>query len=358
MQEREKIKQLFERYRAGRCSPEEHARLHAWFNRYAENDASGLEELKAAFKAEQAAIRRRGFRWLPYAAAVIFALGVGVWLVVGERWPGTGERSSIVSAGNDVAPGGNRATLSFADGRAIDLSEEQTGIIVGDGITYQDGSEVVEQGLTTYDLRLTTPKGGTYQITLVDGTQIWLNAASTLRYPSRFDAGRRVVEIDGEGYFQVAKDLHRPFIVISRGQEIEVLGTAFNVSAYADDSAVKTTLVEGAVQIVNHQSKIVNKLLPGEQSVIRGATTDIQQVATEPYIAWKNGDFYFENTSLAEMMKLIARWYNVAVVYEQDIPEEKFSGGMSRNVTLQTVLELLRISEIKYRIEGNTLIIE
>jgi len=370
MQEREEIKQLFERYRAGRCTPEEQARLHAWFNRYTGHEASGLDELKVAFESGQTAKRSRGFRWFPYAAAAVLALAAGLYFFQPNVENGISGIDNLTAA--DILPGSNRATLTLADGRTVDLSEAQAGIIIGDGITYLDGSAVLSPevgksespedsphvGLATYDLRLTTPKGGTYQIMLSDGTQVWLNAASTLKYPSRFESNERVVEIDGEGYFAVTKDRSRPFKVVSKGQEVEVLGTEFNISAYADDNTVKTTLVEGAVQIVNRQSKIVNKLLPGEQSVVRGATTDIRQVATEPYIAWKNGDFYFDNTPLADMMKQIGRWYDVEVVYEKAVPKEKFSGAMSRNVTLQTVLELLRISEINYRIEKNKLIIE
>src|SRR5690606_11646560 len=160
----------------------------------------------------------------------------------------------------------NRATLTLADGRVVNLSQSQSGIIVGDGITYLDGSTVFGQGagsteqgtrhkgVTTDNLQLTTPKGGTYQITLADGTKVWLNSASTLRYPSRFDGDERIVEMEGEAYFEVApfsSKSPRPFLVKTENQTLKVLGTHFNVSAYADEEETKTTLVEGAVQIVN-----------------------------------------------------------------------------------------------------------
>ena len=363
MQEREKIKQLFERYRAGRCTPEEQARLHEWFNRYAGHEASGLEDLKAIFEAEQAATRRRGFGWLPYAAAVLLvAILAGYFAVV--------NRQSIVESTSvaDILPGGNRAILTLADGRTVDLSEAQAGIIIGNGITYLDGSTVLSETVSTGDREephkltpsqthtLTTPKGGTYQITLPDGTKVWLNAASTLTYPQRFASDKRIVEIEGEGYFSVARDVKRPFCVISRGQEIEVLGTEFNVSAYADDSVVKTTLVEGSVRLRTGDASEI--LLSGEQAVLANNYINKKEVDIAPYVAWKNGDFYFDNTPLIDMMKEISRWYSVEVIYETGIPQEYFSGGMSRNVSLQTVLKLLRISEVKYRIEKSRLIIQ
>ncbi len=357
MQDREEVKQLFERYRKGRCTPEEQARLHAWFNEYARHEAGGLDELRKTFETDKIRLPRRRFFWFSYAAAAIaiVALG-GTWLLLGGRKQTQGTEVVV----KDIAPGGNRAMLTLADGRMVDLSETQERIIVGEEITYSDGSPVLGKEIhtPTSSLTLTTPRGGTYEITLSDGTQVWLNSASTLKYPSHFGSDERVVEIDGEGYFSIVKDKQRPFRVISKDQKIDVLGTEFNISAYEDDLAVTTTLIEGAVRIVNLKSEIANRLDPGEQSVVQEAVTDIQHVGTEPYIAWKNGDFYFDNTPLVNVMKQIARWYDVEVVYERGVPQENFSGTMSRNVTLQTVLELLRISEIKYRIENNQLFIE
>lgn len=368
MQEQEKIRQLFERYRRGQCTPEEQARLHAWFNRYAANEAQGLDNLGELYVQERTALKKRWSRRLQYAAALLITV-VAAWYVWEDR--AVDEPSTNLVVEKDIPPGGNKATLTLADGRTIDLSEAQSGIVVGDGIAYLDGSEVFETGdgkleaedslhtgRTIDDLRLTTPKGGTYQITLSDGTKVWLNAASTLKYPSRFDGAERVVEVEGEAYFSVAKDKRRPFKVISGSQQIEVLGTEFNVSAYADEKDVKTTLVEGSIELQVNSSGKRMALVPGEQSVLKGGEVNKRKVDVGPYIAWKDGNFNFDNTALADMMKQMSRWYGVDVVYENGVPNERFSGAMSRNVSLQTVLELLRVSEINYRIESNTLIID
>ncbi|WP_262247834.1 FecR family protein [Parapedobacter soli] len=360
MQEQEKIRQLFERYRAGRCTPEEQARLHVWFNQYAANEAHGLDDLAERFAAERTEAKRRWLRWFPYvAAAAAILITTLIWNFNDDS--AESPESEMVLTPGDIPPGGNRATLTLADGRKIDLSEMQSGIVVGnERILYEEGAEelVDLEAEEIIPLVLSTPKGGTYQITLADGTKVWLNAASTLQYPSRFDGKERVVELEGEAYFAVTKDAARPFRVVSHGQQIEVLGTEFNVAAYADDAEVKTTLVEGRVALQINASGERMFLAPNEQSVLQGATIRKQQVDVGPYIAWKDGNFHFHNTPLSEMMTQMSRWYDIDVAYEKEIPNEMFNGTLSRNVSLRTVLDLLRISEVKYRIEGDRLIIE
>ncbi len=366
MQAREEIRRLFERYREGTCTPEERAQLHAWFNHFAEHEAHGLDELRMVYEKNEKAMRRRWIRWFPYAAAAAVIALVGVWYTLTDS---TESHSSemIGAVHGDVAPGSNRATLTLADGRVVDLNETRPGIVVKEGrITYEDGDSlaVVSNGLnltpkeTSPLLQLATPRGGTYQVTLSDGTKVWLNAGTTLKYPLAFDDRVRSVEINGEGYFVVAKDKSRPFRVVSKGQEIEVLGTEFNVSAYADEPDTKTTLVNGAVQVTNLRSKVVNRLSPGKQAIVNEEYTGIRDVLIEKDIAWKNGSFYFDNTPLEEMMKQISRWYDVEIVYERQVPKDRFSGTMSRDVTLQTILEFLRISEVNYRVDGNKLIVK
>lgn len=359
MQEQEKIRQLFERYRSGQCTPEEEARLHAWFNQYAANGAQGLDDLEEVYQSELTFKRKQRLRWMPYVAAAAMLAFVSVWYFNNDSAENV--KTEIAVAANDIAPGGNRARLTLADGRSIDLSETQSGIVVGnERILYASGAEelVDLEAEEIIPLVLSTPKGGAYQIVLSDGTKVWLNAASTFKYPSRFDGMERMVEIEGEAYFSVTKDPERPFKVISRGQQIEVLGTEFNISAYADEAGVKTTLVEGSVELLVGTSGERLSLASNEQSLLRGTVISKQQVNVGPYIAWKNGDFRFDNTPLADMMRQMSRWYDVEVIYESDVPNELFSGTMSRDVTLQTVLELLRISGINYHIQGNKLIIE
>lgn len=324
-----------------------------------------LDDLRR--RMESKPIRRRMLhRWLPYAAAVLVIVSVMTWGALKDS--GTQIAEVATEVPNDFAPGGNRAMLTLADGRTIDLNENQDGIIVGEGIRYQDGSEVLDGEIRHQEQKmmnvqhavLTTPKGGTYQVKLSDGTRVWLNAASSLRYPENFTGKERIVEIVGEGYFAVAKDRNKPFKVISQGQTIEVLGTEFNISAYEDDAEIKTTLVEGAVRLLSSEEGNGRsyELMPGQQAVTRGATTNIQNVDVSQYTAWKSGMFHFKGTPLKEVMNQIERWYDVEVVYKGRVPNETFGGKMRRNVSLLTVLDLLKASEINFYIDGHRLIIE
>jgi len=347
-----------------------------------EVDRKRLWEITQAKMADRGMVKDRPSRklrfWLPYAAAVILIALIGTWIYssVGDGQPMESDRVSLLSHA-DVPPGGSRATLTLADGRTIDLSEAQTGIIVGDEITYLDGNSVlddqVNEEISEHSLTLTTPKGGTYQVTLPDGTKVWLNAASTLKYPSRFAGKERVVELDGEAYFDVtqmrktansqirksANSQRIPFKVVSNGQTVEVLGTQFNIEAYGGESEIKTTLVKGAVRIVPEAaSQPAVTLSPGQQSRLAGENIVVNDVDIEPYVAWKLNMFHFKHTPFAEMMHQIERWYDVDVVYNSRIPQETFSGRMKRNVSLLGVLKLLKASEIKFRIEGRQLIID
>ncbi|TDQ76341.1 FecR family protein [Sphingobacterium yanglingense] len=368
MEQREKIRNLFDRYSKGQCTPEEQAHLHKWFNHYTQNEAHGLDNLSSSFQTDQRILsndQKRTSQIKPkirhYAAAVLILTLATLFFFQHKQESNDKNQHAIVShKSNDVLPGGNRAKLTLADGTVIDLSTEENGIVVGaDEIAYNGGSETIVNldGNTTNQLVLSTPVGGTYQLTLSDGTQVWLNAGSTLRYPSHFAKNERLVEIEGEAYFSVSKDKHRPFRVLSRGQKVEVLGTEFNVSAYDNDNSVMTTLVSGAIRLDANGKELT--LVPGDQSEFWGTDNlKKQKVDIQPFIAWKKGEFYFENTPLTDMLKQLSRWYDVEVVYERKVPNERFSGAMSRNVTLQTVLRLLKISEINYRLEKNKLIIE
>ncbi|PPL00551.1 FecR family protein [Parapedobacter indicus] len=386
-------------------SSEEQAALNAWLDERPENraffdtledtenlrqklqvfhevDRKRLWEITQAKMADRGMVKDPSIRklrfLLPYAAAVILIALIGTWVysLVGDQQTMESDRASLLSHA-DIPPGGSRATLTLADGQTIDLSEAQTGIIVGDGITYLDGNSVlgdqVNEGTREHSLMLTTPKGGTYQVTLPDGTKVWLNAASTLKYPSRFAGNERVVELNGEAYFDVtpvrkaansqirksANSQRIPFKVVSNGQTVEVLGTQFNIEAYGGDSEIKTTLVKGAVRIVPETaSQPAVTLSPGQQSRLAGESIVVNDVDIEPYVAWKLNMFHFKHTPFAEMMHQIERWYDVDVVYNSQIPQETFSGRMKRNVSLLGVLKLLKASEIKFRIEGRQLIID
>ena len=294
-------------------------------------------------------------KWLPYAAAVLTVLTAATYFFFGAQ---TNQSPKIVNLGTeDIAPGGNRARLTLADGRTIDLNEAQDGIVISGGdIAYNDGSSIADisndenRGEEISYLTLTTPKGGTYQLTLADGSKVWLNAASTLKYPSRFNGGERIVELEGEGYFEVAKDTKHPFRVRSAGQEVEVLGTEFNVSAYADEAETKTTLVHGQVRLHGAATGASVTLAPGEQGCIIDGVIDVKQVDTELFTAWKEGFFYFDRLPTRTALAQLARWYCLELIYEGRVTNVNVFAYITRDKPLSAVLRSLEKSGLKFKI--------
>lgn len=286
-------------------------------------------------------------RWLPYvAAAMLIFSAVGLY-----RYYFTETELPVEIADTDILPGGNRATLTLSDGRSISLNTAQSGITVGDSITYLDGTAVLTDlsAATGQHQTLSTPYGGIYHISLPDGTGVWLNAGSTLTFPDRFDANERMVELSGEAYFDVSPQ-HIPFKVRTNGQIVEVLGTEFNISAYPDQTEVMTTLVEGSIDVVNQISNAVYRVMPGQQAVSQGIQTAVRQVEVAGMIAWKEGRFSFDGKSFEEIIREMARWYNLDVEYEGNIPVDQFIGDAFRTDKLSTVLRFLESSNIRYRI--------
>lgn len=303
--------------------------------------------------------KHRLVRWWLYAAAAAVIAFVGVRISTDN--PVIEESKAVNTKPMDIDPGGYRATLTLSDGQKIDLSTQQAGIVVKDSLSYSDGSPIgmpssVEDAKSVEWYTLTTPKGGTYQVVLPDSTRVWLNAASRLRYPSRFNGRERMVELDGEAYFSVTKGKtsNWPFKVVFGDQTVNVLGTEFNISAYSQEPAA-TTLVEGSVEVVDLQSTATVRLSPGEQVVRNDDGFDIQPVEVQKYVAWKDGLFYFKHTPFDMLIRQIARWYDVDVVYNGDIPSETFSGKMRRNVSLLTILDLMDISSANIQLEDRTL---
>jgi len=287
--------------------------------------------------------------WRVSAAAALVLAFLSIGLYVIQTQPYQGE-STIALTPERILPGGNRATLTLADGRSIDLSTRKSGIVVKNGIKYTDGSSVINQQTNDSSIkeaRLGTPKGGQYQVTLSDGTQVWLNAASTLTYPIEFDDHSRQVTLDGEAYFAVAKDKARPFIVNTAKQRVEVLGTSFNINAYSNETATKTTLLTGSVRVniatdasENGHGRI---LVPNQQSIVRDHAHEItiHDVDPQSAIAWKNGLFNFHGLSVDESLKQVERWYDIRIVYQGNKPEGYLGGKMSRGVKLATFLNFL-----------------
>jgi len=303
---------------------------------------------------------RSRWRWYAAAAVVLAIVGTGLFYLMQK-----GDRQGPVQVATvpDAAPGGNKAILILSDGRTIHLDSVDRGVIAqqgsvgvvktGDGELAYHAMGPAEAGLTN---TVMTPKGGQYRLTLPDGTRVWLNAASSITYPLSFAAGRKV-KITGEAYFDVATNKHQPFSVDVDGrQEVVVLGTEFNVNAYKDEENIKTTLVDGSIKVKAADEVVLRR---AEQAV-QGGDRQLQvsrDVDIEQVTAWKNGIFNFNHSNLHTVMLQLARWYDLDIRYEHAGPERIFHGEVTRDLQLSQVLKLLETVDIKFRLEGKTLIV-
>ena len=304
------------------------------------------------------------------AAVLILALGTGAYLLSISSPPrGMAITAPVQALKNDVEPGGNKAVLTLSDGSQVVLDSTMDGVVSMQGnskvlklsngqLAYKTAtsSKLAAASQPVYNM-ISTPRGGQYQLMLADGTKVWLNASSSLRYPVAFSGKERNVELTGEGYFEVAKNESMPFKVKVNRMEVDVLGTHFNVNAYADESSIKTTLLEGAVKVINEHS--ANILSPGEQAQLNkdGQVHVTSQVDLDGVVAWKDGYFQFNQSDLKSIMRQISRWYDVDIRYEGDVPDRKFGGDISRTSNISEVLKILDISQVHFRIEGKTLIL-
>ena len=296
-------------------------------------------------------------------AAAIVLIAAGVLFYNQSKKP-QGPETTI--AKNIIAPGANRAFLTLSGGKRISLSDAADGKIAqeaGSSITKTaDGRLVYSatgsgKGADLKQNTVSTPRGGKWRIILPDGTAVWLNAASSIDYPASFTGSKvRRVELKGEAYFEVAKDKVHPFIVNTGNQEVEVLGTHFNVNSYADELSAKTTLLEGRIRITGGgQQKI---LKPGEQAILNGTVLQISAADLETAVAWKNDEFVFKGESIKEIMRVLARWYDIDAEYSGPVTKEGFQGkiGMQKNIT--EVLGLLELTgAVHFKIEGRKIIV-
>ncbi|TKC58574.1 FecR family protein [Pedobacter hiemivivus] len=255
--------------------------------------------------------------------------------------------------------------LTLANGKRISLTDAASGsLIEQEGVKISKTKEgqllyqVTGTGSTVYNT-LSVPKGQQYQVILPDGTRVWLNAASSLKYPSKF-AGlkQRVVELTGEAYFQVKHDQKQPFLVKTAGQQVEDIGTEFNINAYDDEKVVETTLTEGAVKVTN-QLGDTETISPGEQTLIAANQKIIVRKAdVQKITAWKNGEFFFKGDDIQYILRQVSRWYNVDIVYLGNVPVSKFAGQASRNITLEQMMDILRESGIETTLTNRTLFVK
>jgi transmembrane sensor len=319
------------------------------------------------FEEDRSTGRLTGLRWLKYAAAVILLFGVGTYMYISnQKEKPSVTQNNPIQVQNDVAPGGNKAILTLADGSKIVLDSAHQGTIAKESnatiiktaegkIEYQKGVDKV--AVLAYNT-MATPRGGQYQLTLPDGSQVWLNAESSITYPTAFTGKERKVSITGEAYFEVVHNAKQPFRVETGSQIVEVLGTHFNINAYNEEPTINTTLLEGAVRI---ESKAVHTSLilkPGQQGQLApNKLTIASEPDVEQVMAWKNGLFNFNNADLPTVMRQLERWYDIQVTYQGYIPQFEFKGKLPMNLQLSQVLTILRKVEVKYRIEGRKLIV-
>ncbi len=318
--------------------------------------ATTSEELKKLHslinKNRPAAMRRY---WLS-AAAIIFAVSVSVFLYRYFQTSSPAQNHSVTAnMVQDIEPGKEQATLTFGDGQVIDL-EGKTVKTDADGVTYING-EAISPSKSQY-ATLTTPRKGQYKAVLPDGTTVWLNAESKLKYPTQFSGAERLVQLEGEGYFEVTHNASKPFIVESQTQRVQVLGTKFNVNSYANEEFTTTTLISGSVELRSSKDKVLVRLKPGEQGQFAPGSISVSKVDTEPFIAWTANEFQFKGVALAEVLRQLERWYDIEVDYK-NIPSTKVHATISRDKKLNSVLyALAEITELHFKMRGRRIEIE
>lgn len=323
------------------------------------------QHIEVPVKYEKSKIARMWTLRIAAASLVgVIALSTFLWVKQHSKQPIAEIKQIAKSNNNDVNPGGNKAILTLADGSTIILDDAKNGAIAQQGNT-----KVVKiDGKLNYNVSelstqqplfntISTPRGGQYQVELPDGSKVWLNSVSSLRFPTFFNGKQRRVEITGEAYFEVAKNQAMPFIVSVNGAEIEVLGTHFNVNAYSDESTIRTTLLEGSVKFAKDGNVAILK--PGQQSQLslNGQLKTINNVEIEKVVAWKNGFFHFEASDFKTLSKQLARWYDVEVVYDREI-DDLFYAKVPRSTKLSDLLKALSLTgKINFKIEGKKIIV-
>lgn len=306
---------------------------------------------------------------LTAAAMVLVVLSVGLYSYFNHNII-AGNKPSVY-AKHDAEPGGDKATLTLADGTEISLTDagngqiaKQAGVAITKNASGQLVYTVVETGKKEMAYNtITTPRGGQYQVNLPDGTQVWLNAASSIKFPTSFaNASNRKVELKGEAYFEVFKNKKLPFIVVTDKQEVEVFGTHFNINSYDDETSVKTTLLEGSVKVslLSGGNKGTSRFLkPGEQASVEYQTRSLKigKANIDQVMAWQKGYFHFEGDDLQSVLRQLSRWYDVDVVYQLSHNDDEFMGDIPRNVKLSEVLKILEFGGVHFKIEGKKLIV-
>ncbi|SEM61988.1 FecR family protein [Chitinophaga rupis] len=378
------ISQLIEKYLDGSITPEEEGTLMAWYQDHNQTDVEWPSE--NAGEEEQVRLRmlmrlqqqinipvakprtsRRLWYYLSAAASVLIILGIASYFYAPQLQHQPSPQTSIAQAFKDIAPGGNKAILTLANGDKVVLEDAKNGIISQQGnaaVNKTDSGSLFYNEVAgnaanniVYNI-LNTPYGGQYQLTLQDGTKVWLNAGSTLRFPTSFPGNERNVTLTGEAYFEVAKDKDRPFFVtVNTGSAapmtVRVLGTHFNINAYPDEQHNIVTLLEGSVKVDCGRANAL--LAPGNAAILNKSSgkLNIKDGDTEAATAWKNGYFLFDNEKIESIMRQISRWYDVEISYQGDVSGKAIGGSLSRSKNVSEVLNMLELTgTVHFKTEG------
>lgn len=363
----DKARELLKKHVEGTLTEEEKAMLESWYLHEAKQnelyvDSEAIEEY---LDESHESTKRNFYRWAGIAAGIVMVFALSFY-----KWNSTKTEDiaqEIIK--NDALPGDYRAELTLASGETILLGKAKTGKLAQEGST---SIIKTKDGEITYDSEslsnttgglntIQTPKAGQFQVVLSDGSVAWLNAESSIRFPSAFASDERVVEVSGEVYFEVNKAVNAgkkiPFRVKSGNQIVEVLGTRFNINSYGDEGVIKTTLLEGSIQVnANLKKGIILK--PGQQSQLSSKQAlKVSDVNTSQVMAWKEGYFRFEGIGIKELMQHISRWYDMEIEYQGEVGEHEFVGEIPRNTRLSAVLKILEASGIKFKVEGKKIIV-
>jgi len=365
---------LLEKYNAGLCNEEEKAIVESWYltlpdegtaPEYGHIERTKKEVWKLLSVRLNQSRRLNFTTYISTAAILIICLGIGIYFSSSFKKT-AGAKVNYVR--HDIAPGGNKAILVLANGKRITIDDKSKGEIAkqaGVTITKTANGQLVYKVIEVKSAdpnvynSIITPKGGQYQISLPDGTQVSLNAASSLKFPAAFTGKERRVELDGEAYFEVTKNPHLPFKVITAQQEVQVFGTHFNINSYGNEFKTRTSLFEGSVKVSSRLSHFSAVLKPGQQSIIDHNGLEVKRVDADDALAWKNGLFVFNNEELESIMRKVSRWYNVDIIYKNDeVRKDLFGGSISRFGNVSEVLRMLEITgNVHFKIEENKIIV-
>ena len=367
---------LLNRFKTGQASEEERQELGALLQKEWEQMEPGqpadhidwqqmLNSIKQEGRAEIPV--RKIPVWWRAAAVVLLLTGAGTLYYIHNRHlPRPVVAIKMQTPPRDILPGQNKAILTLSGGRQIILDSTAADTVLTEGsdiiasakgsVAYNPGSAAPDDSIL-YNT-LSTPKGGQYRLTLPDGTKVWLNAASSIKYPTAFNGKSRTVVVTGETYFEVVGKPNQPFIVRTGKMAVTVLGTSFNINAYADESSIKTSLLEGSIKISNSDQTV--RLTPGQQAKLDSASNLQVSKMTNPAaaVAWKNGYFSFDKADIPTVMRQLSRWYDIDVSYEGgSAPPDYFWGDLKRNATLSDIFAVLAKSGIYFTLNGNQVLV-